>query len=92
MMQLSGQIKSITYLKNNTGEVMSKLAEERQPFVITQNGEAKAVLMEVNDYDEQMHKIAMLQRLLVAAQEMEQGQYRSVDEVFDEILAADSEN
>jgi prevent-host-death family protein len=92
MMQLSGQVKSITYLKNNTGEVMSKLAEERQPFVITQNGEAKAVLMEVNDYDEQMHKIAMLQRLLVAAQEMEQGQYRSVDEVFDEILAADSEN
>ncbi|OCG58318.1 MULTISPECIES: type II toxin-antitoxin system Phd/YefM family antitoxin [unclassified Gilliamella] len=91
-MQLSGQVKSITYLKNNTGEVMSKLAEERQPFVITQNGEAKAVLMEVNDYDEQMHKIAMLQRLLVAAQEMEQGQYRSVDEVFDEILAADSEN
>jgi prevent-host-death family protein len=92
MMQLSGQVKSITYLKNNTGEVMSKLAEERQPFVITQNGEAKAVLMEVNDYDEQMHKIAMLQRLLIAAQEMEQGQYRSVDEVFDEILAADSEN
>lgn len=91
-MQLSGQVKSITYLKNNTGEVMSKLAEDRQPFVITQNGEAKAVLMDVNDYDEQMHKIAMLQRLVVAAQETEQGQYRPVDEVFAEILAADNEN
>ena len=91
-MQLSGQVKSITFLKNNTGEVMSKLAEDRQPFVITQNGEAKAVLMDVNDYDEQMHKIAMLQRLVVAAQETEQGQYRPVDEVFAEILAADNEN
>ncbi|WP_218057051.1 MULTISPECIES: type II toxin-antitoxin system Phd/YefM family antitoxin [unclassified Gilliamella] len=92
MMQLSGQVKSITFLKNNTGEVMSKLAEDRQPFVITQNGEAKAVLMDVNDYDEQMHKIAMLQRLVVAAQETEQGQYRPVDEVFAEILAEDNES
>ncbi|OCG25546.1 hypothetical protein A9G28_06575 [Gilliamella sp. Fer1-1] len=91
-MQLSGQVKSITFLKNNTGEVMSKLAEDRQPFVITQNGEAKAVLMDVNDYDEQMHKIAMLQRLVVAAQETEQGQYRPVDEVFAEILAEDNES
>jgi prevent-host-death family protein len=92
MMQLSGQVKSITFLKNNTGEVMSKLAEDRQPFVITQNGEAKAVLMDVNDYDEQIHKIAMLQRLVVAAQETEQGQYRPVDEVFAEILAEDNES
>lgn len=91
-MQLSGQVKSITFLKNNTGEVMSKLAEDRQPFVITQNGEAKAVLMDVNDYDEQMHKIAMLQRLVVAAQETEQGQYRPVDEVFAEIFAEDNES
>lgn len=91
-MQLSEQVKSITYLKNNTGKIMSKLAEDRQPFVITQNGEAKAILMDVNEYDEQMHKIAMLQRLVVAAQETEQGQYRPVDEVFAEILAADNES
>lgn len=91
-MNLSGQVKSITYLKNNTGEVMSKLAEDRQSLVITQNGEATAVLLEVSEYDRQMNTIAMLKRLVISGQQRQKGQSRSVDEVFDEILSKDSES
>lgn len=91
-MNLTGQVKSITYLKNNTGEVMSKLAADRQPLVITQNGEATAVLMDVTEYDKQMNTIAMLKRLVISGQQREKGQCRSVDEVFDAILREDSES
>jgi prevent-host-death family protein len=46
-MRLSTHVRPISYLKANAAEVLSDLAETRQPLVITQNGEAKAVLQDV---------------------------------------------
>ena len=43
-MRYSSQVKPISYLKANAAEVLTQLAEQREPMVITQNGEAKAVL------------------------------------------------
>jgi len=43
-MRYSSQVKSISYLKTNAAEVLVQLAEQREPLVITQNGEAKAVI------------------------------------------------
>ncbi|MBM3336691.1 MAG: type II toxin-antitoxin system Phd/YefM family antitoxin [Betaproteobacteria bacterium] len=46
-MRYSSQVKPISYLKANAAEVLRHLAEQRQPLVITQNGEARAVLQDV---------------------------------------------
>ena len=91
-MRVGEQVKSITFLKNNTGEVMEKLAENRLPFIITQNGEAKAVLMDVHDYDEKNETIAMLKRLIISAKEREEGQYRAFDDVVRDLRAKYSED
>jgi prevent-host-death family protein len=47
VMRDSSQVKPISYLKANAAEVLAHLATEREPMVITQNGEAKAVLQDV---------------------------------------------
>ena len=86
-MKVAEQVKSITFLKNNSAEVMEKLAENRLPFIITQNGEAKAVLMDVHDYDEKNETIAMLKRLIVSAKEREEGHYRVFDDVARDLRA-----
>jgi prevent-host-death family protein len=44
-MRYSSQVKPISYLKANAAEVLTHLTEQREPMVITQNGEAKAVLV-----------------------------------------------
>jgi hypothetical protein len=44
-MRYSTQIKPISYLKANAAEVLQELTDRRQPMVITQNGEAKAVAL-----------------------------------------------
>jgi len=44
IMRYSTQIKPISYLKANAAEVLQELTTQRQPMVITQNGEAKAVI------------------------------------------------
>lgn len=43
-MKYSTQIKPISYLKANAAEVVRHLTEQREPLVITQNGEAKLVI------------------------------------------------
>jgi prevent-host-death family protein len=43
-MRYSSQVKPISYLKAHAAEILAKLGEQREPLVITQNGEAKAVL------------------------------------------------
>ena len=50
MLNLAQDIKPISYVKAHTAEIMKQIEEKNNPIVITQNGEAKAVLMDVNHY------------------------------------------
>ena len=62
-MRYSSQVKPISYLKANAAEVLTHLAEQREPLVITQNGEAKAVLQDVASFEETQETLAMLKIL-----------------------------
>jgi len=46
-MKLSSQIKPISYLKAHAAEIVRKLGEKREPLIITQNGEAKVVIQDI---------------------------------------------
>lgn len=84
-MRYSTQIKPISYLKANAAEVLSNLAESREPLVITQNGEAKAVLQDVVSYEETQEAIALLQILALGRQQVQAGQTESLEDVKAEI-------
>jgi prevent-host-death family protein len=77
----STRIKPISYLKANAAEVLKELQSQRQPLVITQNGEAKAVLQDVVSYEENQETLAFLKILALGNQQVTQGRVRSVDEV-----------
>ncbi len=51
-MKYSTRIRPISYLKANAAEVFRELTELREPLVITQNGEAKAVIQDVASFEE----------------------------------------
>lgn len=72
-MKYSTQIKPISYLKANAAEIMRELAERRRPLVITQNGEAKAVLQEVASYEETQEALALFKILALGNRQVEQG-------------------
>ena len=72
-MKYSTQIKPISYLKANAAEVVRELAEQRKPLVITQNGEAKAVLQDVASYEETQETMAMLKILALGNRQIEEG-------------------
>ncbi|TLY92512.1 MAG: type II toxin-antitoxin system Phd/YefM family antitoxin [Gammaproteobacteria bacterium] len=80
-MRYSRQIKSISYLKANAADVLRELEEQRKPLIITQNGEAKAVLQDVASYEETQETLALLKILALGSQQVERGEVTPVSEV-----------
>lgn len=86
-MDHSSQIKPISYLKANAAEVLRQLAEKRKPLVITQNGEAKAVIQDIASYDETQETLALLKILALGNREIEDGKLKPVAEVVNRLRA-----
>ena len=80
-MRYSSQIKPISYLKAKAAEILHDLTEQRRPLVITQNGEAKAVLQDVASYEETQETLALLKILALGNRQVEQGKVKPVAEV-----------
>lgn len=88
-MKLSSQIKPISYLKSHTAEIVKSLTESREPLVITQNGEAKLVVMDVKSFEEQEGTMALLKLLAMGNREIEEGKFNDAQDVFAELDKAD---
>lgn len=86
-MRYSSQVKSISYLKANAAEVLAHLAEQREPLVITQNGEAKAVLQDVASFEKTQETLALLKILALGTQDLEAGRVKPVAEVVTRLRA-----
>lgn len=80
-MRYSTQIKPISYLKANAAEVLDELNQLRRPLIITQNGEAKAVLQDVASYEETQEAMALLRILALGNQQIAQGKVKPVVDV-----------
>lgn len=72
-MKFSTQIKPISYLKANAAEVLEHLAEAREPIVITQNGEARAVIQDLATYEQTQETLALLKILALGNRQVEEG-------------------
>jgi prevent-host-death family protein len=75
-MRYSAQVKPISFLKAHAAEILQRLGEGRETLVITQNGEAKAVLQDVASYEETQETLALLKLLALGQREVEEGRMR----------------
>lgn len=80
-MRYSTQIRPISYLKANAADVLRELEERRKPMIITQNGEAKAVLQDVASYEETQETLALLKMLALGSPQVERGEIKPIREV-----------
>lgn len=86
-MRYSSQVKPISYLKANAAEVLAELGERREPLVITQNGEAKAVLQDVASFEQTQETLALLKILALGQQDIEAGRVKPVADVVARLRA-----
>ncbi|MFL9900532.1 type II toxin-antitoxin system Phd/YefM family antitoxin [Paraburkholderia fungorum] len=81
-MKFSSQIKPISYLKSHAAQIVGEIAESSQPLLITQNGEAKLVVMDVHSYEGQEQTMALLKILAMGSKDIQQGKFRDAEDVI----------
>lgn len=89
-MKLSTHIRSISYLKARAAQVVRELAEQREPLVITQNGEAKVVIQDVRSYEETQETLALLKILALGNGQIEEGKVQPASDVITHLRKKES--
>jgi prevent-host-death family protein len=84
-MKFSSQIKPISYLKANAAEIVRNLGKNREPLVITQNGEAKVVVQDIESYEKNQETLALLKILALGSRQIEEGKVQPAADVIRKI-------
>ena len=81
-MNITNDIKSITYLKSRAADVLNQINETHRPVIITQNGEPRAVLQDPASYENMRNAIGILKLLNQGEEDIKAGNTNSQYEVF----------
>ncbi len=81
-MTLSNQIKPISYLKAHASEIVRSIGKKQEPLIITQNGEAKAVMQDIESYEQTQEMMALLKILALGTRQIEEGKVQSAADVI----------
>jgi len=84
-MKLSETVKPISYFKSHASEIVREVADRHMPVVITLNGEAKAVLQDIREYEKDRETMALLKILALSRKSMGEGKAKAVGDAFREI-------
>ncbi|MFD2533398.1 type II toxin-antitoxin system Phd/YefM family antitoxin [Gracilimonas halophila] len=77
---LTNDIEPLSEFRKRSADFVKRLKKDKQPIVLTQHGKSAAVLMDVSEYERFTKKMEMLEDLLEAKQQVEQGKTYSMDE------------
>jgi len=81
-MNISRDIKPVTYLKSRASDLLKQINETHQPVVITQNGEPRAVLQDPESYENMRNAIGLLKLISLGEEDLKGGKSKSQEEVF----------
>lgn len=84
-MKLSEAVKPISYIKAHASEVLKEVSENKKSFIITQNGEAKAILQNLESYEQDKDTMALLKILALSNKNLVEGKSRPMTDVMREV-------
>ena len=89
MMRLTNRVRSVSYLKAHAAEVLRELAERQEPLIVTQNGEARAVLLDVAVFDQLQETVALVKLLSLADRQSSDGMIQTAADAVAAFRGAD---
>jgi len=84
-MNITKDIKPITYLKSRAADLLKQINETHRPVIITQNGEPKAVLQDPESYENMRNALGILKLISIGEEEIKNGNVKTQAEVFENI-------
>jgi prevent-host-death family protein len=85
MLNLETDIRPISYVKAHTAEMIKQVEDRKNPVVITQNGEAKAILLDVNSYQKMVNSINLLKVISIGENDFRNNRTFTNEEVDSEV-------
>ena len=86
-MKLSERIKPVSYFKAHTDRIIRELSTKRGTMVITQNGQARAIVQDIDSYEQTQESLAMLKLLAQSQRSVEAGKHKPLKKAFADIAA-----
>ena len=84
-MLLSQDIKPISYLKAKTANVINDVNENQRTIIITQNGEAKAVVQDIKSYENLQNTLNLLKLIVQSENDIENSRVTEQEEMFNNL-------
>ncbi len=84
-MNISQDIKPVTYLKSKAADLLKQINETHRPVIITQNGEPRAILQDPKSYENMRNAIGLLKLISQGEDEIRSGRSKSQQDVFEDI-------
>ena len=84
-MHLSQDIKPISYLKAKTADVINSVNENQRTIIITQNGEAKAVVQDIKTYENLQNSLNLLKLIVQSENDIENNEVLEQDKMFENL-------
>lgn len=81
-MKYSEAVKPISYLKSHASSVLREVNENQKTMIITQNGEAKAVLLDVKEYERLQDSLALLKIVALGKKNVAEGRVKTANKAF----------
>jgi prevent-host-death family protein len=84
-MNITNDIKSVTYLKSRAADLLNQINETHRPIIITQNGDARAVLQDPISYENMRNAIGILKLISQGETDIRNGKVKNQEDVFNDI-------
>ncbi|MGD9553217.1 MAG: type II toxin-antitoxin system Phd/YefM family antitoxin [Arcobacteraceae bacterium] len=84
-MHLSQDIKPISYLKSKTADVINNVNENQRTIIITQNGEAKAVIQDIKSYENMQNSLNLLKLIVQSENDIENNHIIPQEDMFNNL-------
>lgn len=82
---ISKDIEPLSEFRKKSADFVTRLKRDKHPIILTQHGKSAAVLMNVSEYERFTNKLEMLEDLLEAKMQVEQGKTHSMTEAKERI-------
>lgn len=84
-MSIAKDIRTISELKTQTARLLHQVNEDRRPLIITQDGKPRAVVMDVDSYEELRNALGLLKLVAQGEEDFRKGRFAKHDVVFDRL-------
>ncbi len=84
-MKVKEDIRPISYIKSHAADILNQVNETHRPIFVTQNGEAKAVLLDTESYESMQQAIGIMKLVTQGEKDIANNSTTEQDKYFNKI-------